>query len=356
MYARLSTRRQTLTNTFALSLLPPPSHSITALPYALLASHVMFKFLSSPRAGHLATSVSPSTPAQYGPSSKKKDVKKGSALTRTFKKLKQVVTRTRSTDKVSTDRKDAHISQHKNVHNSNQNTPKPAESSHPPAPRRGPVFMSQPSTAATHQRPSQTVAPASSIHATNKVGVRRDHAELYRQQGVQDRKGQTPKPGESSVLQQTRRAGPTPTDGLSNLGTSQRPPRAHARMHRYPTAATPPQRPHTRSNGPPNSDLDRRPANAPRELGLRLIPLQAPPVVDNGGGRRLTAKECLEISQREFEAEMARQRRYAKTLKREHLARTRRKAERDCALMRLVDALDPFLQEQEQLASSRELL
>ncbi|KIO19719.1 hypothetical protein M407DRAFT_30646 [Tulasnella calospora MUT 4182] len=82
----------------------------------------------------------------------------------------------------------------------------------------------------------------------------------------------------------------------------------------------------------------------------------APPVVKNGEARRATAKERLKISQWEFEAEMAFQRCYAKTLKLEHLERTRRKAEQDCALMRLVDALDPFLQEQGQLASIRELL
>ncbi|KIO19721.1 hypothetical protein M407DRAFT_30648 [Tulasnella calospora MUT 4182] len=303
----------------------------------------MFTLLSSTPAGHPATPLSPSTLAQHGTPSKKQDSKKGSTLARTFKKLKEVVIRTRPNEKVRNPPKDADIPQHQHVYNTSQRTPKPTmDSSLHLAPRRGLASVGQPSTTANPQRPSQTVAPARSIRPNNE--------------DIQNGKPRTPKPTEFSVLQQTRRAGPTPTGGLSNLGTSQRPPRAHARTHRYPTAATPPQRPHTRSNGPPNPDLDRRPANAPRELGLRLIPLQAPPVVDNGGGRRLTDKERLEISQREFEAEMACQRRYAKTLKREHLARTRRKAERDSPLMRLLDALDPFFQEQEQLASSRELL
>ncbi|KIO20618.1 hypothetical protein M407DRAFT_29772 [Tulasnella calospora MUT 4182] len=59
----------------------------------------MFKLLSSTPAGHPATPLSPATLAQNGTPSKRQDSKKGSPLARTFKKLKEVVIRTRPNEK-----------------------------------------------------------------------------------------------------------------------------------------------------------------------------------------------------------------------------------------------------------------
>ncbi|KIO20617.1 hypothetical protein M407DRAFT_29771 [Tulasnella calospora MUT 4182] len=280
----------------------------------------MFKLLPSIRAGHPATPLSPATLAQHGTPSKKQDSKKGSPLARTLKKLKEVVTRTRPTEKVRTGRNVADIYQHQNGHNETQKTPKPTESTRYPAPRRGAArVIGQPSTTAAHQRPSHAVAPARSIRPTNKVSTNGGYDDMYRHQEVQNRKAKTPKPTESRLLRPAGRVGPTSSTKPSTLGTSQRPPRARAPAVRYATHPIPSPHPHPTTSGPSNSNMDR-------------------------------------LAKWHLESEMA-FKGYCDTVEDlERRARSRRNPEHDSPLMRLLDALDPFFQEQEQLALIRELL
>ncbi|KAG8895196.1 hypothetical protein FRC01_012512 [Tulasnella sp. 417] len=118
---------------------------------------------------------SPSTPAINQPSSKleKKGNPRPSVLTGMFKGFKQVVSRTRKTDKVMSSPKDVDIDHSSNSQTGQHRTPLPTASSLHPTPRRSPVSTSQHSTATTHQRPTKTMAPAG-LHKTaspNETGV-----------------------------------------------------------------------------------------------------------------------------------------------------------------------------------------
>ncbi|KAG8920150.1 hypothetical protein FRC01_000897 [Tulasnella sp. 417] len=117
--------------------------------------------LFSRRTGRQATMPSPSTPANNPPSSKldKKGNPLPSVLTGMFKGFKQVVSRTRKTDKVMSSPNEVDIDHRSNSQTEQRQTPLPTVSSLHPTPRRSPVSTSQHSTATTHQRPTKTMTP-----------------------------------------------------------------------------------------------------------------------------------------------------------------------------------------------------